>query len=388
MRACELVEQYAKVERLGAAGKVLALRRVAATRAWRTRGPFRDLAAWLASVTKTTVGQAHATAKTAERLAALPETDAAARTGAFSSTELESITDAAAADPNSERELLETAARNGVRRLREHAARVKAAACTDEVAREAKIRQERSLRHWTDPDGVGRLDVRGPVVDIDRVMTALAPFEQQIFDRARNRDLREPGCAYAFDALVELADSSRHKGTGGDAAGTGPGAGTGAKNPAPQYVGVVRIDHAAYKRGYTTSGEVCEVVGVGPIPVFEASRLLDDAFIKAVVVDGTDVTVVSHIGRLIPAHLRTAVAEKYQECCIRGCHDKRHLEIDHNTPIEHGGRTELHNLSRLCTFHHRHKHQHNYRLAGDGTEKHFVTVDGLLPENRPPPDPG
>ena len=32
-RACELVELYAQVERLGATGKSLALRRVAATRA-------------------------------------------------------------------------------------------------------------------------------------------------------------------------------------------------------------------------------------------------------------------------------------------------------------------------------------------------------------------
>ncbi|MEX2100542.1 MAG: HNH endonuclease signature motif containing protein, partial [Acidimicrobiia bacterium] len=333
------------------------------------------------SVTKTTVGQAQSTATAAERLSALPETEAAARAGGLSGTELESITDAATADPTSERELLETAATNGVRRLREHAARVKANACTDEVAREAKIRRDRSLRHWTDPDGVAHLHAHGPVVEIDRVMTALAAFERTIFDDARTRNLHEPACAYAFDALVAMADATRNPHNTGN---TGAGGG----KTAPQYVGVVRIDHAAYKRGYTNAGEVCEVVGVGPIPVFEASRLLDDAFLKAVVVKGTDVTRVSHLGRLIPAHLRSAIAEQYQECCIRGCHDKRHLEIDHNIPVEHGGRTELHNLSRLCTYHHRHKHQHNYRLAGDSTDKHFVTVDGQSPENRPPPGQG
>ena len=226
------------------------------------------------------------------------------------------------------------------------------------------------MRHWTDPDGAGRIAVRGPVTDIARVMAALEPFERAIFDSARNVDLRERSEAYAFDALVAMADASH---SGADNAHT--------KKAATSYAGVIRIDHDALVRGHTEPGELCELAGVGPVPVHEASRLLDDAFLKAVVVKGTDVLTVSHLGRVIPAHLRTAIEELYQECCIEGCHEQRHLEIDHNIPIEAGGRTELANLSRPCTFHHRYKHRHNLRLAGDGTHKHFVTVSGL-----PPPD--
>jgi hypothetical protein len=92
---------------------------------------------------------------------------------------------------------------------------------------------------------------------------------------------------------------------------------------------------------------------------------------------------VSHLGRTIPARVRTAVEELYQECCVEGCHEARHLEIDHNIPIEAGGRTELANLSRPCVFHHRYKHAHNLRLVGEGTSKRFVTVHG-----HPPPDDG
>ena len=91
----------------------------------------------------------------------------------------------------------------------------------------------------------------------------------------------------------------------------------------------------------------------------------------------------SHLGRTIPARLRTAVEEMYQECCLEGCHETRHLEIDHNVPIEAGGRTELANLGRPCTFHHRYKHAHDLRLTGEGTSKRFVTVHG-----HPPPDEG
>ena len=165
-----------------------------------------------------------------------------------------------------------------------------------------------------------------------------------------------------------MADASR----GGESS-------TDTKKSGASYVGVIRIDHAALVRGFTERGELCEVAGIGPIPVHEASRLLDDAFLKAVVVKGTDVTAVSHLGRVIPAHLRTAVEELYQECCVEGCHEQRHLEIDHNIPIEAAGRTELANLSRACTFHHRYKHQHNLRFEGEGTHKHFVSLGGLAP---------
>src|SRR5207247_6105496 len=68
---------------------------------------------------------------------------------------------------------------------------------------------------------------------------------------------------------------------------------------------VVRVDHAAFRRGHTEAGEVCEVAGVGPIPVSVADRLSDDAILKALIVNGQDVRAVAHLGRTIPARLRT-----------------------------------------------------------------------------------
>jgi hypothetical protein len=103
-----------------------------------------------------------------------------------------------------------------------------------------------------------------------------------------------------------------------------------------------------------------------------ASRLLDDAFVKAVVVDGTDVLTVSHPGRTIPARLRTAVEEMHRECDVEGCHVTSNLEIDHNQPVEEFGKTELGNLERLCLHHHRHKHRHRLRLEGPPGRMWFV----------------
>jgi hypothetical protein len=189
------------------------------------------------------------------------------------------------------------------------------------------------------------------------MMAALRPFERELFKAARRSGCRERPDALAFDALSRALAAP---------------AGSRAK---VQTEHVVRVDHAALVRGSVEPGEICEIAGVGPIPVHVASRLLDDSFIKAVLVDGVDVLAVSHPGRSIPAHLRTALAELYQQCVIEGCEVSEHLENDHNLPVEFHGPTALWNLGRMCGHHHEHKHRHNLRLVGEGTRQRFVPAD-------------
>ena len=100
-----------------------------------------------------------------------------------------------------------------MRGLRNECARVKAAACVDENAAYERIRAARSLRSWTDADGTGRIDIRGPVDATARIMSAIAPFEKQLFDEARQADRREGSDALAFDALVALADAKPREAT-------------------------------------------------------------------------------------------------------------------------------------------------------------------------------
>jgi hypothetical protein len=358
-----LVELFDEVERLGAAGKALATRQVVATGAWRHDGAHRDAASWLAGTTGATVGAARATVDTAARVAELPATEAALRAGALSLTQVDAIADAASADPRAEAELLERAAHDGVRGLRTACARVKAAACTDEAAQYERIRTARTLRSWTDGDGTGRIDIRGPVDATAKVMAALEPFERALFAQARAEGRRECSDALAFDALVALAGTER--------AEDGDGR--------PAVTTVVRVDFSALVRGRTVSGEVCEIVGGGPVPVSVAQRMLDDCFLKVLLVDGTDVLTVSHPGRTIPARLRTAVEERSQECDIEGCHVRRNLEIDHNLPVEEHGPTALWNLHRLCCHHHEHKHRHGLRLVGERGRMRFVPASEWAP---------
>ena len=242
-----LVELFVEIERLGAAGKALATRQVVATDAWKHGGAHRDAASWLAQSTGATVGAARATLETAARLGDLPATETAWRDGALSPTQVEAIADAAAADPGAEAELLDRAQHDGVRGLRAACARVKAAACEDEAARYDRVHAVRSLRSWTDPDGTGRIDIRGPVDCTARMMAAIEPFERELFEAARVDGRRERADALAFDAMAELVDAP---------AGSRAGRAT---------VSVVRVDHSALVRGATEPGEVCEIVGVGPI---------------------------------------------------------------------------------------------------------------------------
>jgi hypothetical protein len=358
--ARSLVEAFGELERLSAAGKALAARQVVATGSWKQGGAHRDAADWLAATTGSTVGAARATLETSSRLTSLPSTEAALRSGALSAVQADAIADAASADPSAELDLLERSKHDGVRGLRNECARVKAAACVDENERYERVRAARSLRPWIDAEGAGRIDIRGPVDATAKLLEALAPYEKALFEEARADGRRERHDALAFDALIALAEAPT---AGGDECGA---------RPPRAMTGVVRIDHAALVRGWTEAGEVCELVGQGPIPVTVASRLLDDAFLKAVLVDGTDVLAVSHLGRNIPERLRTAVMEMHPECDIEGCQVTTNLEIDHNQPVEEFGKTELCNLGRLCLHHHHHKHRHRLRLEGPPGRMRFV----------------
>ena len=143
----------------------------------------------MAATSGTTVGQAAAVLETATRLDGLAGTEAALRQGELSSVQAAAITDAATADPHAERALLERAAVDGVKGLRDECARVKAAARTDEVAHHRRIHEQRSLRSFTDRDGAGRIEIRGPVDETARVMAALGAVRARAV-RARPRRRR------------------------------------------------------------------------------------------------------------------------------------------------------------------------------------------------------
>ncbi|MGH2772922.1 MAG: HNH endonuclease, partial [Actinomycetota bacterium] len=180
--------------------------------------------------------------------------------------------------------------------------------------------------------------------------SALAQMREKIFSEATRQGRRESTCAYAADALVQMA-----KHVGGCTLEPKGG---------PKALVKIRVDHSALVRGRTEPGETCEIAGVGPVSVATVRKFASDAYLAALVCDATDVAAVSHMGRSIPARLRTALEERDPECVVPDCHANRYLEIDHIIPVAEKGPTALSNLARLCCFHHDQKTYRGYRLLG------------------------
>jgi hypothetical protein len=340
-QARDLAAGFAELERLAGAGKLLATGRLVASGAGPGDDSFRDVDAWLASVSGTTVGVARATTKAAARAVEQPVVASAVRSGRLSGAQAELVTTAVAADPGAASKLVELASYAGVKGLRVECDRVIAAAASreQEQATAEHIHTQRTLRHSA-RGGTGTITMTGPLDRTAAVMAALEPFEQAIFTDNRTRNTPEHAEATAFDAMVELAASAKSRGPHASRAGR------------PLATLHLHVSDDAYRRGYTVAGEICEIAGAGPVPVSTARRLSSDAIIKALVVQGTDVTRVVSLGRAIPAALATAIRTEQATCCIEGCEIDRHLELDHNVPWAQGGETSRANLDPLCSHHH------------------------------------
>lgn len=293
------VRGFAEIERLAVAGKTLAARQVERSGAWRMNG-YRTAAHWMASITGVPVGHAVGALETARKLEELPETSWAFANGELSEAKVREVAQAADAAPSLERELLQAARTETVTGLKETCRRVRATAAQDEAAAHDRIHVRRYLRHWTDPEGAMRLEARLTPEAGARVLAGLEPHKERIFSEARKEGRKESSEAYTADALVALAEES---------SGPGPSG--------PRSMVHVRLDHSALVRGHVVQGETCEITGVGPIPVAAARALAADASLKVLVTKGADVTV-AHMGRTIPARVRTALEARDPTCVCPG----------------------------------------------------------------------
>jgi hypothetical protein len=348
-QAAELFEDAARAERLCTAIKSRLARRVEETKVWR-EGGHRSAAHWVAEATGETVGAAARTLETARALEQLPDTDQAFRSGRLSEVQAAEVAGAASADPRSEAELLEAASSTGVKGLRDRCRQVRAGAEADDRAWARRLHAERRAHEWTDPDGAYRVEARLAPDAGARFSSAWKAHTDRIFCDARRAGRREPLGAYAADALVALAS----------------------EGPCKPVEMRVTVDSAALSRGHTKAGERCEITGVGPVPVTTARALLDDASIAVMTRDSDDITAVSRPTRTIPVKVRRALESRYPICGVPSCANDEFLEIDHVVPLEEHGRTELANLWRLCSHHHRLKTYAGWTVVGTNGDRDLV----------------
>ncbi|MDQ3978457.1 MAG: HNH endonuclease, partial [Actinomycetota bacterium] len=286
------------------------------------------------------------TASALERYSATRE---AVVCGELSLDQARLIAETEAAVPGSEAELVALARRSSLAALGDEARRRRLEALEGEELYRRQCRA-RALRHWRNAEGMVCLRAElAPDRGIG-VVNRLEAETDRLIRRARREGEAEPRAAHAADALLNLLDgSARAKAKGTEM--------------------VIVCDLAAYRRGEARPGELSHIVGGGPLAVSVVRELAHDAFLKAVLADGTQIHTVAHFGRHIPAELRTALelgplpALDGVACAEEGCDRRYGLEWDHVDPVANGGPTSYANLKPRCWPHHQAKTERD-RAAG------------------------
>jgi hypothetical protein len=409
--AASLVAWFTKAERLCGAGKTKAAARVAESPRHAHLG-HRTPAEWLASVTGESLGEANDVLRLGSTLSRHPEVDEAYREGRLSRSGAKLVADAVRANPNREGDLLHGAEHDTLRQLRQRCLKAKAEAQSKEGADQAyaAIRANRRCRTWTDSDGAFRLDALLTPDAGASLAASLAAQSARHFDQARRSGLHESSDNYAADALVALitgvgilhkptaapaatnagakfhtdTDTAPHRTNGAShsdpdptepdpRAGSQPDTGidldsditSPTNRDGPRALVHLRVDLDALRAGSLRPGGTCEIPGVGPVSIQTARDLMGDAICDLVITDGCDVATVCHLGRSIPAALRTALVERDPICVVPGCDVAHGLEIDHwDVPFAEGGPTRLSNLARLCRHHHYLRTHQGFQLSG------------------------
>jgi hypothetical protein len=154
----------------------------------------------------------------------------------------------------------------------------------------------------------------------------------------------------------------------------------------PWYLALLRVDVEALRRGQVAGQELCEIAGVGPVPVSVARELLGEAIVKLVITRGVDVLNVTHLGRGPTAAQRAALLWMNPTCTVEGCPRTR-LEWDHREPWAATHHTRVDELDGLCEFHHDLKTRLSYALIDGRGKRAFVAPDDPRhPRFRRPPD--
>jgi hypothetical protein len=401
-----VVRDASVVEAIASNLKALAAARAASSSAQSRKDGSRSAAHDLARRTGTSVSAAQSAINTGERLSRQPEVSVAARSGALSLAQASLISDAVDADPSSGPHLLEVAKRGSLFELAAECGRIKAQAEPDPEAHRRAIHERRRLRTWSDTEGAWHISGQGPTDSGAQVDAAISSLREAIFNEARLEGRREHPDAYAFDALVCLAEDycsaePAPAGAGATPAGephpgqaeTHPGAGEShpfrRRRPPRSRRGAqvklfVRVDLDAYLRGAATDGETCEIAGYGPVPVSVVYDLMQkgDPLVVGVLTKAKEVVGIAHLGRYPTAHQKSALEWLYPTCAAEGCSDRMHLENDHREDWHRTHFTVFDLMDRLCRFHHRLKTNEGWNLIDGVGKRAFVApADPRHPKN-------
>ena len=128
----------------------------------------------------------------------------------------------------------------------------------------------------------------------------------------------------------------------------------------------------------------------GPCPCPPRRALFPDAFVKVLVSDGVDILSVSHVGRGISAHVRSAIEERDPTCVVPGLRPRP--SASRSTTGRRLSRRGAHGARAtspaLCHSHHAMKTYRGFLLGGRSGKVGVGAGAGsryrVTPENPPP----
>jgi uncharacterized protein DUF222 len=317
--AVGLLESFEAIGRRANAGKTLVAQRATEGSAW-ARAGHRSPEGWLAQKSGSSAKDAGRVLDTSARLGELPVVSDALRLGKLSEDQASEI--AGSADGSSEGRLVEAAQTAPLSELKRRCAQERDArrSAEAEEARRERVRRNRHFRSWTDADGAYCFSGSLTAIDGAKVDAAMAAMAERVFKEARSADRRETTANYRADAFVALVTEG----------------GADLRSDV-----VIRVNASDLAAGRPSADDA-----VGAI--------LAGAFVKVVVTDGIDISRAAHVGRHLPAELRSAVVERDGGRCVKpGCDSSHRLEVHHyRRDFAKGGATAYWNLATLCHFHH------------------------------------
>ena len=141
---------------------------------------------------------------------------------------------------------------------------------------------------------------------------------------------------------------------------------------------MIRVDLDTLLRGVPLQGELCELIGYGPIPVSVIEQLAatENPFIIGVLTKTKQLLGVYHHGRRHPnAHQKSALDFLYPTCAVEGCSARTGLQSDHRHDYAKTHYTVLDLLDRLCPHHHGLKTRQGWALEQGTGKRAFVPPD-------------
>jgi hypothetical protein len=311
------------------------------------------------------LGAAREKVRVAHALEKLPLIAASMERGELSYSKVRALTRVACRA--TERDLLNIALHGTAYHVERTVRLYRRAMQAQELSREARQQESRSVSYYWEEDGSlvlkGRLPAVGGALVVKALEAALAqvPGHEVCVERGEEWPLSP--AARRADALVRMAESAL-KGRGRDA------------KSAEHYQVVIHVDAETLSSGAAGRSEV---EGGPSLAVETIKRLGCDASVVGMIEDGKGQPLsVGRRTRSIPPSIRRALRSRDEGGCqFPGCTFDKYLDAHHLEHWAQGGKTELSNLVTLCRWHHRLVHEGGIEVrARRGGGWCFVRADG------------